>query len=232
MSCDDRSGFDRVAPVYGILERLAFGGALQATRTALLSEVRPPQRALIVGEGEGRLAEAMHERWPETRLVIVDASAVQLERARRRLARRGSARCDGAEAQFLRVDVLHAPEGLCALEPCDLIVTPFVLDCFSGDSLRDVVDRLAHCATPRAQWLHADFAPARAGLRGLRQRLWHRSLYAFFGATAGVAARKVEDPASHLERHGFQRRCSKHLRAGLLVTNLWERRESVSRMGS
>lgn len=211
-------GFDRVARLYGILERLAFGGALQATRTALLDEIEPPRRVLIVGEGEGRLAEAMRRRWADTRLVLVDASAVQLERARRRLAR-----LDGAEPQFLRVDVQHASNRLREVESCDLVATPFVLDCFSGDALRRVIDTIAQCATSRARWLHADFAPVGAGFAGLRQRVWHRSLYAFFRSTAGVTARAVEDPGAELVRHGFERRTIKHVRAGLLVTELWER---------
>ena len=52
--------FDRVARVYRLLEYVIFGGALQRARVRWFNALEQPQRALVIGEGDGRfLSELM-----------------------------------------------------------------------------------------------------------------------------------------------------------------------------
>ena len=59
--------YTTLAPHYHWLETLTFGRALQAARCACLQageEVRP-QRALLLGDGDGRFLERALRCWPE-----------------------------------------------------------------------------------------------------------------------------------------------------------------------
>lgn len=203
-----------------MLERTAFGGSMQKARRAFLAELAP-RNVVIAGEGEGRLAQALLARHPDASVTIVDASPMQLERARRRLQRRGhDARCRFVDADLRSFDF--------GVDRFDLIATPFVLDCFENADLRCLITRLARAATANAEWIHADFVPPERGLRGFRQRAWQRGLYAFFGATAGLETRRLEDPTSMLRCEGFVRVSERRFRLGLLHAQRWVRVASTA----
>ncbi len=228
------ASFDRVAPYYGVLERLSFGSALQRARCAFLDagcfDAEVPRRALLVGEGEGRFACALQRRFPQAALVIVDSSPVQVARARSRLG--GLDGVARAEATFLVRDVLADEGALDDVEACDFIATPFFLDCFEGADLAAVVARIAARAAGTATWVVSDFAPAGHGLGRLRRVAWQTLLYGFFQRAASVRARRVDDPSPLLERHGFELSARRDLRCGLLTTSLWRKRAQVSHDGT
>ena len=54
----------------------------------------------------------------------------------------------------------------------DLIVTHFLLDCFSEETLPPLVGRLADAATAEAHWLIADFCHPPRGWRRFRARVF------------------------------------------------------------
>lgn len=124
------------AHVLGALERLVLrsrllqrlvvdwhAGALRALLPALAG--RPLDRIVIVGGGLfPRTALALGELLPESRLVIVDASAESIQRARDYLA----ARAQELGVAFVQAE-FHAHAGL-AIDDIDLLVVPLA---FVGD---------------------------------------------------------------------------------------------------
>ncbi len=206
--------FDSIAPFYRWLETIAFGNSLQNARIAFLDRIGAPKRVLIVGEGNGRFLDALLQKHPALNIDCVDASARMLHLASK------VARDNSAHVQFLQKDVLTwSPEE----HAYDLIVTHFFLDCFNERELAKVVGILANSATRNAIWLLADFSIPSGALRKAHAQAWLWAMHRFFRVLAGISARKLIDPSPFLAAHGF--RCLKRekRRAGMLISEMWER---------
>jgi len=209
--------FDRLAKAYGVLEAISAGGKMQRCRVAWLDAIPAPRHVLLAGEGHGRFLPECVRRFPDARIVVVDASAVMLDRARQRLKYLGSA---AARVEFLHADVARWEAGDSGF---DLIVTQFFLDCFPADALAAVVTRLAALATADAHWLLADFQIAPRGLARWRSRMIVGLLYGFFRVVCGVAADHLVAPDAELEKAGFSRRGRVTSEWGLLKSEWWQR---------
>jgi ubiquinone/menaquinone biosynthesis C-methylase UbiE len=209
--------FDLLAPHYGWMEALCAGGQLQRCRTALLPALVVPQQVLIYGEGNGRFLVELCRRFPEARVTVVEASAVMIDLARARLRRAGLA---GAQVEFIHADALTWQPPAAAF---DLIVTCFFLDCFREDQLQELVPAIARAATSEAQWLHADFQIAPAGLRRVCSRVIVGFLYAFFRWATRLPARGLVNVEPFLTAAGFTRCGRQEFVLGLLFCGWWSR---------
>lgn len=204
--------FDRLAPFYRAMEMIAAGGKLQRCRVALLGEIPVSPRILLAGEGHGRFLPECERRFPEARIMVMDASTRMLEIAARKTT--------SARVEFVLADLLvwEAPT-----EKFDLIVTNFFLDCFPPDELAAVVAKLGKLATPDANWLLADFQVAAGTVARLRCRIILAILYAFFRVVCGLKARALVPPDLEMSKAGFvlHRRVTHDW--GLLESEWWRR---------
>ena len=209
--------FDRLAKTYGALEAIGAGGKMQRCRLALLDAIPAPRQVLLAGEGHGRFLPECIRRFPNARIVVVDASAEMLDVARKRVA---VSRQSTARVEFVHADLCQwqSPGG-----GFDLIVTQFFLDCFPAATLAAVVARLAELATADAQWLVADFQIAASGWARWRSRAIVGLLYGFFRAVCGVAAGQLVAPDAALQQAGFFRHRRVTSEWGLLKSEWWRR---------
>jgi ubiquinone/menaquinone biosynthesis C-methylase UbiE len=206
--------FDAVAPWYRTLETIAFGNALQRARIACLNEIGSPRRALVVGEGNGRLLRELLTTHPGVQVDCIDASERMLQLAQQRIGQ------DANRVSFQQRDIMSWTP---TAGEYDLIVTHFFLDCFSEDQLSEVVTKLSGAATPNAAWLVADFRIPSQTFAGLHARAWLVTMYSFFRSVAGIDARELVDPSAFLRAEEFSL-VSQHLsRYGMLKSELWRR---------
>ncbi len=214
---NDSPNFDRVAPIYRWAEYISLGPLLQRTRTHLLSELNNPRRALVLGDGDGRFLEQLLLRYPGCNAIAADTSAAMLNRLRRRCESsipNAAARLSTLHRSALEVD---------APPDTDLIVTHFLLDCFTQPHVDALTSRLAAQLSPGALWLVSDFALPRNPLLQPVARLYIRSLYAAFRLLTGLRVRHLPDPQSALARAGLRCIAHKSFLFGLLYTELWRR---------
>lgn len=210
--------FDTLAPWYRVLERIAFGDDLQRCRVACLGEIAAPQRALIVGEGNGRLLCELLRLHPEVEVDCIDASARMLQLARERIERELP---DCAKrVRFLQQDITA---WTAAEHHYDLVVTHFVLDCFPQATLTGIIKKLARAATDDANWLLADFCIPPNGMARVRARAWLASMYLFFRAIARIPATELIDPTPLLRAEGFALARQHLFRKGILKSERWHR---------
>ena len=203
--------FDRVAPHYRWLETVVFGDQLQRARGAFVREIRPPRRALVVGEGDGRfLAELLSTGRPGIDCVEVSAGMIALARKRT---------CD-AHVTFIQSDIRDLT--LCEAQ-YDLLVSHFFLDCFAGAALAEIIAKLASAATPDAQWLIADFCYPVRGWHRWRARALIATMYFFFRAVAGIEARRLVDYSPLLRANDFSLTKEHLSRHGEIRSQLWQR---------
>ena len=152
-----------------------FGTTLQRARTFFVGEATTAKRVLIVGEGNGRFLLELLRDAEGAQIDCVDSSAAMLDLARQRLARHHPDAI--GRVRFIRSTLEDWPLPDCLY---DLIVTHFVLDCFPPQPLEAVVAKLAHAATPAANWLLADFDYPATPARRLHARLWIAAMYLVF----------------------------------------------------
>ena len=207
--------FDLVAPHYRWLEKIAFGNALQRARTCWIDTIARPKRTLILGEGDGRFLCELVRAYPKIEVDCIDASEAMLQLARARLRRMHP-------ESFSRVHFVH--ENILKWTPrksYDLLVTHFFLDCFPGRELQAIIAKLASAAEPSALLLLADFTIPRKRFARAHARLWLRMMYAFFRATAGIAAKELVDPIPYLDGCGFTRASGNLSRGSMLRSDVY-----------
>ncbi|MEP6698566.1 MAG: class I SAM-dependent methyltransferase [Verrucomicrobiota bacterium] len=212
--------FDGIARWYRSLEWMAFRDELQHCRVACLGQIVTPRRALIVGEGDGRFLHQFLSKYPATEIDCLDASEQMLQLARERIRD-----LPGRE----RVRFLHRDTESWAPPQnyYDLLVTHFVLDCFSEVQSPEIVEKLARAATDNASWLLADFCVPSAGFARLRARLWLAVMYKFFRLIARIPATRLIDPTRYLRAERFGLSGQELFRRGMLKSELWRRHSAV-----
>lgn len=204
--------FDPVARSYRLLETLAFGNALQHARTAFIPEARGSKHALVVGEGNGRfLADLVVNS--SVQIHCIDASRKMLALAQKHMA-------NNSRVHFHHADILEStlPDAF-----YDLIVTHFFLDCFDAEQLPHVIAKLARAASPKTQWLIADFAIPCDRLARLHAKIWLSAMYSFFALTTGLEVCELVDPTPLLKSAGFRLHNETLGRSGLIKSQIWER---------
>jgi ubiquinone/menaquinone biosynthesis C-methylase UbiE len=206
--------FERLAPHYSWMETVLAGRRLQRCRIAWLNQLAGCDRILIAGVGHGHFLRAAAQRFPDSEIVSVDASAGMLARAK-----------SGMSHSSSRVQFIHAalPLWRPRSQSFDAIVTHFFLDCFPPGELDSVIAVLADGAKSRARWLVTDFAVPERGWRRYRAWTIHAAMYAFFRPISGVRARRVTPPDDHLRSHGFELKGRVRREWGLLQSDLWSR---------
>lgn len=205
--------FDRVAGIYRWAEYIFLGPLLQRTRTCFINQLNDPHHALVLGDGDGRFLEQLLLRYPRCSATAVDTSAAMLDKLRHRCAF-ATTRLSTVHRSALEI---NAPANT------QLIVTHFVLDCFTQAEVDALTSRLAAQLAPGALWLVSDFAlPANRLLRPFA-RLYIASLYAAFRILTGLRVRRLPDPQSALTRADMRRIGHKPFLFGLLYTELWRR---------
>jgi trans-aconitate methyltransferase len=209
--------FDGVALWYRTLETIAFGNALQRARVACLGEIGSPRRALIVGEGNGRFLAGLLQRHPLIKIDCIDSSQRMLDLARQSILRT-------VPDEIGRVTFLHDDAiSWMPRDRYDLIVTHFLLDCFTVQRIGSIVAKLAQAAAPKAAWLLADFRVPEAGFTHWHARVWLAVMYWFFRSVAQIEARDLVDPSPFLLAEGFVLERQLLFRYGMLKSELWRR---------
>lgn len=206
--------FDRLAPFYQAMERLAAGRKLRRCREAFLGEIPEPQRVLLAGEGRGGFLRECLKRFPGTRFTVVDSSRTMLDLAKGRLSEE-----DLKRVLFVHADLLDWSSD----EPFDLIATHFFLDCFGPQTLSAITGKLAAMATNDAVWLISDFQVANGRFSAIRSHwiLW--LLYRFFRITCKLEARTLTPPDAFIQSAGFERWRRLEFDCGLLKSECWRR---------
>jgi SAM-dependent methyltransferase len=136
---------------------------------------------LVLGGGAGWVLSEIWRQRPQAQVLYVEVSAAMLARTRARLRRHPAP--PGAAVELRQGTEAALQPG----EQFDVIVTFFVLDCFTAAALPGALARLAAARAPGAPWLVADFRPAPRGWR--RWLLW--AMYRFFGLTVGLRAQQM-----------------------------------------
>ena len=198
--------FNRIARLYRWAEYLTLGPLLERTRLHHLPALAHRQRALILGDGDGRFTAALLTRYPGLSVHAVDLSSSMLALLKTR----------SPAAETHRLDArTHLPPG-----PYDLVITHFFLDCLTQPELDSLLGRTLPLLTPNALWLLSEFRTPPGALHW-PARLYIRALYLAFRILTGLRTTRVPDYTAAFRSAGLTP-IAKHRRlAGILTTELW-----------
>jgi ubiquinone/menaquinone biosynthesis C-methylase UbiE len=208
---------DRLAWVYRALEYMAFGKKLEKQRCAFLNEASGANRALLLGDGDGRFLVELARRNQTIRIDCVEASARMIQAARTRLLRANLA--DPARISFHQADARlgNWPDGA-----YDLVVTHFFLDCFCDSEVDRLVPSIRGACAPGAKWLLAEFEQPAKGWRRWHARCWLFAMYSFFRVMTGLETRRLPEYRTVLSGAGFSLTAEKFRMGQLICSELWE----------
>lgn len=208
------TNFDQIAPVYDALASVVFGRSLERAQAVFLDRIPAGTSVLIVGGGTGWLLERLLATGQLSRIVYLEASARMLARATRRVLNRQ--RLGTVEFR------LGDETALLPNEQFDVVITPFVLDLFTEQTLRTrLLPRLRMVLKPGGQWLVTDFVPA----IGWGRKTLVRAMIWFFRLTANIETRHLADWQLLMAETGLTLRERSPQVGGLVSTEVW----SVSR---
>jgi ubiquinone/menaquinone biosynthesis C-methylase UbiE len=210
--------FGRLAQLYAPLEWLSFGRALTRRRRCFLNDPRvaSAQRALVLGDGDGRFTAALLELYPDLKVTAVDVSAPMLAQLERRVRIRTPTAALELQCADLRSwPVPHASY--------DLVVSHFCFDCFTTPELAALIARIAPALTSNARWLVSDFAIPSHPLWTPLAKLLVRFLYFAFCLLTGLRLTQLPEYHSALRLAAFQLADGETALGGALRSELWQR---------
>jgi SAM-dependent methyltransferase len=205
--------FDAIARAYRWMEYFSFGPFLERCRFAQLDHLGNPQRALVLGDGDGRFLARLLERYPDLIADSVDLSPAMIGLAKERIGK------NAVRVQFHIADIrtFSFPPGAAY----NLVAAHFFLDCLSESEVRLLFDRLAPHIRPSALCVLSEFAiPSRGPLR-IVARLLVRSLYFAFHLLTGLSVRMLPDYPSILRSLNVHCEDNMPLLGGILRSERW-----------
>lgn len=204
--------FNGLARIYRWMEWCSFGPFLWNCRCAFLHRLRRHQRALVIGDGDGRFAARLLQENASVAVDAVDASSAMLAELEDRA---------GTNRARLRTHVADARSFLPPRRNYDLVVTHFFLDCLTTEEATRLASRLRKHVTENATWIVSEFAIPPGWYGRAIARPLITGLYWAFGWLTGLEIRRLPSYRSGLLRAGWRLQQERKWLGGLLVSELW-----------
>jgi ubiquinone/menaquinone biosynthesis C-methylase UbiE len=207
---------DAIAAAYRWLEYAVFGRKLENSRFAFLNVAAGRQRALLVGDGDGRFLVRLAAAHPQLEIDSIELSGKMIGLAKQRIH-------TAKLADPSRIRFIHADVRAVKLAPAryDLVAMNFLLDCFQADELSCIVRRIKHACLPQAAWMVAEFQQPSSGWRAWHAFVWLRTMYLFFRFAAQLETQSLPPYEQILRNAGFHLMAKHTSRAELISSALW-----------
>ncbi len=173
------ANFNNSAWFYDRLSRLVYGNSLVNAQLYLLSFIKPGSRVLIVGGGTGWILEELTKIHPSGLLITyVEVAAAMMDLSKKR-------DIGGNEIVYIQnvIEQVNLTPGF------DAVITPFLFDNFTEQTLKTVFTYIHTTLKPGALWLNADFQ--------LTGKWWQqfllKSMFVFFRLICGIEAGKLPE---------------------------------------
>ncbi len=210
------NNFNRIAPVTIACRGLCLGRRLQRAQALFLDQIPGADAlgagasVLVLGGGTGAILTAIFTEQPDCHVLFLESSARMVGQATRRFLRL----TDPASITF-RVGNETA---LRSDEQFDAIITPFVLDLFTQETLdTHLIPHLRRTLKPGGVWLVTDFVNTPVWWQ--RVLLW--AMIRFFRLTAGIETRQLVNWQQTLQNAGLTRQAQQSAVRGMVSAEVW-----------
>jgi SAM-dependent methyltransferase len=210
-----RAGFNLMAPFYDRLSTLFFGNQLLYAQSYLFDKLPLAHSILVFGGGTGKLIRQIELLHPAEQICYIDLSDKMIQAASSLLSREFPQRTSAY--QFICGSYSDIPKGA----QFDLIITPFVLDCFEEAELLIVMKALKEKMSSRGKWLFTDFHIPGTGAAKLFSQLLIRVLYLFFNLVCALDVKRLPEFGKAFSKLSFQIEAEKQFCGGLFISKIY-----------
>jgi len=183
------ANYNNSAWFYDRLSRLIYGRTIIKSQVYLLNHIPANSNILIVGGGTGWILEEITKIHPSgLNITYVEIAEKMIALSRKRNA-------GGNKVNFLNQAIENVKDD----SIYDIVITPFLFDNFTEQTLQKVFDHMHNCLKPGGIWLNTDFHVTGKW----RHKLLLRSMFIFFRLICGIEASKLPGIQQCFERFGY-----------------------------
>lgn len=209
-------GFNLLAPFYDFLSKLFFGNYLFKSQIYFLPDLRKCNHILIFGGGTGKILAELLKLNVGAEYTYVDISSKMLNKAK----------------QLINHQYFHQVNFICGSytdipsdKKFDIIITPYVLDCFSDKGLSKAMEALHEISKKESFWLFTDFHLPPNGSMKILFKIIIRSLYSFLNLFCKLNVTHLPDFDGKFSRLNYVVEKEKYFLKKLVVTRIYMRQE-------
>jgi len=205
------SNYNNAAWFYDGLAKLVYGKALIKAQVYLLQFIRPNANILIVGGGTGWILEKLTSIYPAgLSITYVEISEKMTALSRKRNA--GNNRVAFINNSIENIDL---PADF------DVVITPFLFDNFTEETLQTVFYRISSLLKGDGFWLNTDFQ-----LTGKWwQSLLLKSMFLFFKIWCNIEASRLPEIDRTFEQTGYKAIAEKTFLGDFIVSRVYGKSE-------
>ncbi len=201
------ANYNNSAWFYDRLSRLVYGRALINAQVYLLQYVPANSNILIVGGGTGWILDEL------TKLQPSGLKITYIEVAEKMLALSKKRDTGANEVIFINeaIEKVDLPSNF------DVVITPFLFDNFTEQTLAKVFNHIHSSLKPNGIWLNADFQ--------LTGKWWQnvllRSMLIFFRLLCGIEASKLPGIDEQFKKYGYKAIAEKTFFGGFVISKAY-----------
>ena len=208
--------FNRLAPYYDTLKRLAFGRSIGDSEVHFLNRLPGNGCILILGGGSGDLLVNLFRVHPHCSVWYVEASSKMMSLAREKLPV-----VNRSQVTFIHGTEKTIPPGIAF----DGVITNFFLDLFPDGEVLSICQAVGKQLKSEGVWLIADFVDEKWW-----QRLLLAVMYPFFVLTCRIQTRRLPRWRDQLTSAGFVHRSSKGFFSGFIKASIYQKAAASTRV--
>lgn len=185
-----QGNYDPVAGFYDRLARLVFGDSIYQAHLFLLKAIPAEANILIVGGGTGWILEEISKIHKQgLKITYVEISEKMIDKSRKRNAGEN------------HVKFICSPIQEAALEESyNVIITPFLFDNFSDETLKLVFNKVNQHLLSTGHWLFTDFQSQE---ENFSSKVLLRLMYLFFGFFCKLETSRLPDSTTLFYQNGY-----------------------------
>ncbi|HVA98541.1 MAG TPA: class I SAM-dependent methyltransferase [Bacteroidia bacterium] len=211
-------GINFLTPIYQLISRFIFANQIFKSQIYYLSELKNASSVLIVGGGNGDLLLELLKQKTATNYYYLDLSDKMISYTKKRVEKMYPKQLN--TITFHCGSEKNLPENIFF----DVIITPFVLDFFSGTDLKKMMQQLDEKLAPKGKWLMIDFnIPAKPKWMTFFSKIIIRFLYFFFNIFCALGVRELPCFEKYFFDLGYQSHAKKYFLNGLLISQIYMR---------
>ncbi|NQV52080.1 MAG: class I SAM-dependent methyltransferase [Flavobacteriales bacterium] len=205
-------GFNRIAPIYDASVRFVFGSAIDQLQNDVIGSLKPSLNTLIVGGGTGKILRTCMDRALAKHYTYAELSSAMIVRAKRRLSATELEQVTFTDNGFKKEAAFY-----------DLIILPFVLDCFGTAQLKQFLAEMKPYLSKGGKVLLIDFNQEEGTpyLRSIWKELFIRFLYQFFRRFTHIKASRLAPFHAMMSNAGFEKVQETYRYNGWIQAIIW-----------
>ena len=183
------ANYNNSAWFYDSLSRLVYGKALVKAQVYLLQFIPANANVLIIGGGTGWILEEL------TKIHPGGLAVTYVEIAPKMMSKSQKRNTGNNQVTFINdgIENINLHDGF------DVVVTPFLFDNFTEQTLDNIFNHIRHALKPGGLWLNCDFH--------VEGKWWQKallkSMFLFFRAICNIEASELPDIERQFLKAGF-----------------------------